>query len=63
VIDVRTLDRHAALAGEPTLGAIGAERFVYVANSPWAAFDDDGRRVPGTPLPPPVLLSLPLPAP
>jgi hypothetical protein len=38
-------------------------RFVYVANSPWAAFDDAGRRVPGTPLPRPVLMSLPLPAP
>ncbi|HEX5818767.1 MAG TPA: hypothetical protein VFY20_07805 [Gemmatimonadales bacterium] len=63
VTEVRTLDRHAAVATEPTLGAIGAGRFVYVANSPWAAFDDDGRRVPGSPLPPPVLMSLPLPAP
>lgn len=63
VTDVTTVDRHAALATEPTLGVVGAGRFVYVANSPWAAFDDAGRRVPGTPLPRPVLMSLPLPAP
>ena len=61
VTELRTLDRHAALATEPTLGAIGDGWFVYVANSPWAAFDDHGRRVPGSTLSRPVLLTLPVP--
>jgi len=61
VAAVRTVDRHAADATEPTLGAIGDGRFVYVANSPWAAFDDDGRLLPGSALPRPVLRALPLP--
>jgi hypothetical protein len=61
VTSVRTVDRHAADSTEPTLGAIGGGRLVYVANSPWAAFDDDGRLLPGSVLPRPVLRALPLP--
>ncbi|MBM4185972.1 MAG: hypothetical protein FJ206_01545 [Gemmatimonadetes bacterium] len=57
---VAVLDRHLPLADEPTIGTIAAGRFVYVANSQWEKYDDSGRRLPGTTLTVPVLLSLPL---
>ena len=38
---------------------IGNE-FVYVANSQWEKHGEDGRRLPGATLRPPVLLRLPL---
>jgi len=57
---VTVLDRHLPVADEPTIGAIVGDRFVYVANSQWEKYDDQGRLKPNTRLTPPVLLALPL---
>jgi len=54
------LDRHLPVADEPTIGAIAGDRFVYVANSQWEKYDDQGRLEAGARLTPPVLLELPL---
>ncbi len=47
-------------AGEPTLGVVIGDAFVFIANSPWSAFDDTGARKPGTTLAPPEIRRLPL---
>ncbi len=47
-------------AGEPTLGVILGDAFVFIANSPWSAFDEKGARVPGSTMAPPELRRLPL---
>lgn len=47
-------------AGEPTLGVVLGDAFVFIANSPWSAFDDAGARKPGTTLAPPEIRRLPL---
>lgn len=54
------LDRHLPLADEPTLGTVTADGFVYVANSPWGAYDERGALRTGVAIPAPVLLRLPL---
>jgi hypothetical protein len=54
------LDRNAAVADEPTLGAIAGGALHYVATSAWEKYDDAGRRVPGTTLRPVTVLRLPL---
>lgn len=60
IIGVEPLDRHLPLAMEPTLGVLAAGSLVYVANSPWASYDDDGRPLAGAAWPRPTLLRLPL---
>jgi sugar lactone lactonase YvrE len=55
------LDRHPAVADEPTIGAIAGSAFVYVANSQWEKHDASGAPAAGAPLRKPVLLSVPLP--
>lgn len=48
---VRTLDR-PTMEGEPTVGVILGERYVYVSSSAWPFWTDQGERRPGTaPLP------------
>ncbi len=47
-------------AGEPTLGVVIGDAFVFIANSPWSAFDDTGARKPGTTLAPPEIRRLSL---
>jgi DNA-binding beta-propeller fold protein YncE len=49
-----------ANAGEPTLGEVHGDAFIYIANSPWSAFDESGARRPGTTLAPPAIRRLPL---
>ncbi|MEO5818705.1 MAG: SMP-30/gluconolactonase/LRE family protein [Gemmatimonadaceae bacterium] len=60
IVRVEVLDQHIAVASEPTIGAIVGDRFVYVANSQWDEYDDDGRRLPNAKLSAPRLLSAPL---
>ena len=47
-------------AGEPTLGEVHGDAFIYIANSPWSAFDESGARKPGTTLAAPEIRRLPL---
>ncbi len=54
------IDRNTGVADEPTIGTIVGNTFVYVANSQWEKYDDNGVRVTGTRLAPAVLLELPL---
>jgi len=56
---VATLETVAGV-GEPTLGVILGDAFIFIANSPWSAFDEKGARVPGSMLAPPELRRLPL---
>jgi hypothetical protein len=55
------LDRNSAVADEPTNGTVIGREFVYVANSLWQQYDEEGVRKPGSHLARPVLLSVPLP--
>jgi len=57
---VAVLDRNTAVADEPTIGALVGRTFVYVANSAWDKYKDDGTRAPGSRLALPVLLAVPL---
>ena len=60
VTGYEVLDRSAAVADEPTLGAVGAGAFYYVATGSWEKYDDTGRRVPETTLRPVIALRVPL---
>ena len=54
------LAANAAIADEPTIGTIAGSSFVYVANSQWEKYDEQGVRKRAIALTPPVLLSVPL---
>jgi sugar lactone lactonase YvrE len=54
------LDRNLPVADEPTIGAMVNQSFVYVANSQWEKYADDGTVRPGAKLARPVLLAVPL---
>jgi hypothetical protein len=59
--EIITLDRPAVLEGEPTVGVVLGDRYVYVASSAWPFWADDGtRRENGRALPHVVLRELPL---
>jgi hypothetical protein len=60
IVAAQVLDQQPALAPEPTIGTMMGDRFVYVATSQWDEHDDDGRRLPGTPLPGARLLAVPV---
>ncbi len=62
VLQFRVIDRQPEVATEPTIGTIWRGGFVYVANSQWDAYDDDGVRRPGSVLRATTLLCVPLPA-
>ena len=62
VTSAHRLDQRSAIADEPTIGTVRDHAFVYVANSQWEKYEDDGRRRAGTRLSPTVLLEVPLPA-
>jgi sugar lactone lactonase YvrE len=62
IVRAQVLDRNLAVADEPTIGAVVGRTFVYVANSAWEKYKDDGTRAPGTRLAAPVLLAVPLEA-
>src|ERR1041385_3889591 len=59
IVRALVLDRNLPTADEPTIGAVVGKDFVYVANSQWEKYTDDGRRN-GTALLAPVLLAVPL---
>ncbi|MEO8333460.1 MAG: SMP-30/gluconolactonase/LRE family protein [bacterium] len=58
IVRDEVLDQNTTLAGEPTIGAVVGDHFVYVANSQWDEYDDDGRRLPNSTLSAPRLLSV-----
>lgn len=63
ITDVTVLETLTG-AGEPTLGEVHGDAFIFISNSPWSAFDDAGKRKPGSVMAPPELRRLPLtPAP
>ena len=61
IIRAEVLDRNISLADEPTIGAVAGNAFVYVANSQWEKYADDGTRKRAMPLIAPILLAVPLP--
>jgi sugar lactone lactonase YvrE len=61
IVRADLLDRNLARADEPTIGAVVGGQFVYVANSQWEKYADDGTRRPAIPLTAPLLLAVPLP--
>ena len=60
ITGARVIDRNVDVADEPTIGAVVGRTFVYVANSAWEKWKEDGTRAPGTRLAAPVLLAVPL---
>jgi sugar lactone lactonase YvrE len=60
ILRADVLDRHVPLAVEPTVGAVAGNVFVYVANSQWNNYEEDGTRKVSVALAPPVLLAVPL---
>ncbi|MFP2932360.1 SMP-30/gluconolactonase/LRE family protein [Pyxidicoccus sp. 3LG] len=57
---VELLDRHLPEADQPTIGAVVGDALLYVANSQWEQYDDEGRLREGAALTPPLILRLPL---
>jgi len=60
IVSAEILDRNWKVADEPTIGTIVGDEFVYVANSQWEKYSDDGVRRKNVKLTAPVLLALPL---
>jgi sugar lactone lactonase YvrE len=60
IVRADVLDRNFAVADEPTIGTIAGGEFVYVANSQWEKYSEDGALAPGARLTRPVLLGIPL---
>lgn len=60
IVRVVVLDRQVTIADEPTIGALRGDEFLYVANSQWNKYTDDGRRRPEVPLAPVVILGVQL---
>jgi hypothetical protein len=59
---VTTLDRPAVMEGEPTIGAVRGDRYLYVSSSAWPFWTEQGQRIsPERPLPPVVVRELALP--
>jgi hypothetical protein len=61
IVRAEVLDRAAGALDAPTIGAIFGDEFVFVANSQWEKYDDDGARLPGTALTRPVLRAIRIP--
>lgn len=60
VTKAEVLDRNWTVADEPTIGTLAGDYFVYVANSQWEKYTENGKRKPEVKLTAPLLLSLPL---
>jgi len=58
IVRADLLDRNWKIADEPTIGTIVGNEFVYVANSQWDKYSDDGTRKLNIPLAQPILLSV-----
>ena len=61
IVGADVLDRNFEVADEPTIGTIAGREFVYVANSQWEKYSEDGALNPGARLTRPVLLAVSLP--
>jgi len=61
LLRVDVLDQNVAIADEPTIGTLLGDDFLYVANSQWEKFSDDGARNPAHPLTSPVVVRVHLP--
>jgi sugar lactone lactonase YvrE len=61
IVRAEVLDRHSDIADEPTVGTLVGHDFVYIANSQWNRYTDDGVRKAGGVLTAPILLRLRLP--
>jgi sugar lactone lactonase YvrE len=61
IIKADVIDRNWKIADEPTIGTVVGSDFVYVANSQWEKYDEQGMRKPNTRLVAPILLAVPLP--
>jgi hypothetical protein len=59
IVRADVLDRNPALADEPTIGTIVGDQFIYVGNSQWEKYDDNGVLRPGATLRRPVLITVP----
>jgi DNA-binding beta-propeller fold protein YncE len=55
------LDENTVIADEPTIGTLLRGEFVYVANSQWDKFDDNGGRIWSKPLTAPMILGVRVP--
>ena len=60
IVRQKVLDRNSEVADAPTIGVIIGDAYVYVANSQWEKYDDNGVRLSGTTIRPAVLLAVPL---
>jgi hypothetical protein len=60
ITGLSVLDRNIAQAPEPTLGTVWGNRYFYVANSQWEAYDESGRLRTGVRREPARLLELKL---
>jgi sugar lactone lactonase YvrE len=60
ITSAHVLLRDPALAPEPTIGTMLGDEFVFVANSQWEEYDDDGRLRPGARLERPRLAAVQL---
>lgn len=61
LLRVDVLDQNSAIADEPTIGTLLGDDFLYVANSQWEKFSDDGARNLSRPLTPPIVVRVRLP--
>ena len=59
IVRADVLDRNLPVADEPTIGTVVGDEFIYVANSQWEKYNDNGERLRGTTLKRPVLISVP----
>lgn len=60
IVRAEVLDRNLPIADEPTIGTMVGSSFVYVANSQWEKYSNDGQRIGSAPLVPPVLVRVPV---
>jgi len=60
ITGVKVIDRQPALADEPTSGRVVGDEFVYVANSQWEKYEENGTLRPGVILDRPRLLAVPI---
>ena len=59
IMKATLLDRNRNVADEPTIGTLIGDDFVYVANSQWEKYDEDGKLLPRAVLKRPVLIRVP----
>lgn len=61
LLRIEVLDQNVAIADEPTIGTLLGDDFLYVANSQWEKFTDDGGRNSARPLTAPLVVRVHLP--